>query len=259
MFSLTMRSISTPVPSSSSSWATAAGPANAPAVSATVAAITVSRVARLRTKVIAIGEPPLSSSCLGGSSSRCQSDNVVWNGSPGRSRCQPVSGLFRCNRCHIVRAMAQRDRTTLSAAEAESAPHRRRATMRDVAALAGVSIKTVSRVVNARARRLGRPGRARGGCRHAAGLPPGPDRLQPAPRAPDGHAGPDARERRQPLLRRRPPGRRRCRHRARHGRAGHQPRRGPGARARGGTDHDPATRRRPGHRAHRHGPVLPAP
>ena len=44
--------------------------------------------------------------------------------------------------------MASLKRTTLSNQGTENGPARRRATMRDVAALAGVSIKTVSRVVN---------------------------------------------------------------------------------------------------------------
>ena len=59
-----------------------------------------------------------------------------------------VPGLFQHSASTKVRRMPAHDQTTLSTPGATAGESRHRPTMRDVAALAGVSIKTVSRVVN---------------------------------------------------------------------------------------------------------------
>ena len=104
--------------------------------------------------------------------------------------------------------------------------------MRDVAALAGVSLKTVSRVVNGEAGRLAatsRPGRAR---RRPARLPPQPRRQQPAAgQRPHRHGRGAPAGRQQQLLRQpaaRPRGRR---PRPRRGGPRREPRRGARTRA----------------------------
>ena len=101
MFSLTMRSMTTPSPLSSSSWATTAEAPNAPTVSATVAASTVSRVKRPRLKVIAMASLLYSSDAAWvAASSRCQlttlSGTVVLCLSD-----VDVKACFGSNRCHI--------------------------------------------------------------------------------------------------------------------------------------------------------------
>ena len=104
--------------------------------------------------------------------------------------------------------------------------------MRDVAARARVSFKTVSRVVNDEARRLPSAERRVRQADRGAGLPSERRRAHPAPRRPpDGVDRAAARGRRQPVLRGAAAGGGGRRRAARRGRALREPRRGPGPRA----------------------------
>jgi LacI family transcriptional regulator len=94
--------------------------------------------------------------------SRCHRDNVVANPSP---LMHGLSRLFSRSVSSIVAGVASSKRTTLSSRPSgETGRADPRPTMREVAALAGVSIKTVSRVVNEEpgvsALLVGRVGRA---------------------------------------------------------------------------------------------------
>ena len=131
--------------------------------------------------------------------------------------------------------------------------------MKQVAALAGVSLATVSRVVNGGPQRPPRPRGAgpRGG--RAARLPPQPDGQHAAPRRPAfGEHRPDLRGCRQPVLLRRAPRRRGRGPPARGADLRRQLRRAARARARAGRVVQRAARRRPHHRARRDRPQLPA-